>query len=73
MCKYYCDSIWDAWPKGVDAGIPGTGTLHYFSGGGEGETPDLGQIHNGVIGIRDIDGGKDRNTDFNLSISYILD
>ncbi len=71
MCNCYCDSLWDAWPSGID-NIPGTGTLHFFSSGG-GSQPELEGIQTGVLGIREVEGGIDRNTDFNVSINFLVD
>lgn len=69
MCNCYCDSIWDAWPTEIGApGIEGTGTLHYSNNGGQG-APGLPQ--NGVLGIRMVDGGIDRETDFNVWVKFL--
>ena len=72
MCGCYCDSLWDAWPAGGVAEIPGTGTFHYLSGD-NGEPPPTGVPRNGVLGIQALAGGTERDTEFNLSTRFIVE
>ena len=71
MCNCYCDSIWDAWPK-TPSDFLGTGTLHFYSSG-EGSQPDFQGVQTGVLGIREVEGGIERTTDFNVSINFLVD
>ena len=72
MCGCYCDSIWDAWPVEVlGNGIPGTGTLHFVNGGGSQSPLPPGTPQNAVLGIRMVEGGITRNTDFDVWLKYI--
>ena len=74
LCYCYCDSIWDAWPAEVGGpGIPGTGTLYYTSSGEGGPNlPIPGIIQNGVLGIQSVEGGITRNTEFNVSLKFMV-
>jgi len=74
LCACYCDSIWDAWPSEVGGvlNIPGTGTLTYFSEtGGNPDVPGLPRT--AVLGIRSVEGGIERDSDFNVWLKYMLD
>ena len=74
LCSCYCDSLWDAWPDCYPdcfMDIPGTGTLYYMNDGGANpEFPNIPQ--NGVLGIRTVQGGIMRETDFNVSLKFIV-
>lgn len=74
MCACYCDSLWDAWPAPSDSlFIPGTATLYYMtSGEGGPNLPIPGIIQNGVLGIQSVEGGINRNTEFNVSLKFMV-
>lgn len=70
MCNCYCDSIWDAWPTTPSEAIPGTGTM-YFISDGDGGVPSGPQT--GVLGIDMVEGGIERETEFQVSVKFKLD
>lgn len=72
MCSCYCDSIWDAWPSSGNVDIPGTGTMHFISDGNP-QTPQPLGPQNGVIGILGVEGGIERETEFNLWSKILWD
>jgi hypothetical protein len=74
LCYCYCDSIWDAWPPPSDSfNIPGTATLYYMTSGNDGPNASFPGIpQNGVLGIKSVEGGIDRDTEFNVSLKFIV-
>ena len=70
MCSCYCDSIWDAWPSGVGTGIEGQGTMYLLSSS-EGDIPSGPQV--GVLGIQMVEGGIERETEFRLAASLLIE
>ena len=68
MCNCYCDSIWEAWPGEVN-NIPGTGTL-YFVNSSDGGVPQ--GVQNGVLGIKMVEGGIERETEFRVATKFVI-
>ena len=79
LCACYCDSIWDAWPKGVTDPVPGgAATITYMSSSG-GSSPgglspgNTGKPLRGRLNIWKAPAGIQRNDPFTLPVMFVVD
>ncbi len=80
LCACYCDSIWDAWPSGVNDPIPGgKATITYMSKGNTGGlsgplgTGNPGKSQRGRLNIWKAPAGIDRTSAFTLPVVFKFD
>lgn len=80
LCACYCDSIWDAWPSGVNDPIPGgEATITYMSKGNSGGlsgplgTGNPGKSQRGRLNIWKAPAGINRTSAFTLPVVFKFD